>query len=698
MSAQFLKVRPIIGYFVSTFVISWGGVLLVVSGGSMPVAGKAEFDALLPLAAIAMILGPSVAGLGLTAIVDGRQGLRRYRSRLSHWRTGARWYGAVLIAPSAGLWVVAALSLASPEYRPGFLTATDRASYVSLGIGLSIVAGIFEELGWSGFATPKLLRRYGVVRTGLLIGFIWSAWHLLVSYWAIGNGYLGTVSAPLFLIAGLFSTLLVYRVLMVWVYQRTESLPIAIMMHASLTATVRLVYPLTTGAPLLVTDLAMAGGLWIVLGVVGAFNGWSFSRPSSPVSGMRRHSRSQHHLEIGGSVYPGLEPVRDAFIDNFVKRNELGGACCVYHQGQKIVDLWGGVRNNHTGEPWLADTMVVVYSATKGLAAMTLAIAHSRGWLDYDERVATYWPEFAQHGKAAITVRQLLAHQAGLFAFDEPVSKADVADLDRLATILARQTPAWTPGSRQSYHALTLGFYENELIRRIDPKHRTIGRFFQEEIADALDIDFYIRLPDSIPNERLATLDRPSAAALLRGFPLQLTLDSLDPRSDIHRALIVNPGAGIVLDAERIYARDFEVPSGGGVGTARAIARAYGDFACGGHELGLRAETLAELSAPPVPPTNGFLDDGMRGDIRFSLGFMRPSTVWRFGHDASSFGSPGSGGSLGFADPTLGIGYGYVTSRMGTTLTGDPRDVALRTAIYELLGEIQTPEPLGSGV
>ena len=136
---------------------------------------------------------------------------------------------------------------------------------------------------------------------------------------------------------------------------------------------------------------------------------------------------------VEGHVSRGFEAVREAFADNFARRHELGSACCAYVHGEKVVDLWGGIRNKETVEPWERDTMVLVYSATKGLSAMTLAIAHSRGWLNYEERVATYWPEFAQHGKEKITVRQLLAHQAGLFAFDEPVDRSVVADLDRLA-------------------------------------------------------------------------------------------------------------------------------------------------------------------------------------------------------------------------------------------------------------------------
>jgi CubicO group peptidase (beta-lactamase class C family) len=409
-------------------------------------------------------------------------------------------------------------------------------------------------------------------------------------------------------------------------------------------------------------------------------------------------TRTTSSVGIEGHVSAGYEAVRDAFVENFARRHELGGACCVYRGGEKVVDLWGGVRDRDTGAPWEEDTMVLVYSATKGLAAMTLAIAHSRGWLDYDERVAHYWPEFAQHGKGAITVRQLLAHQAALFAFDEPVDAAVVTNLDQLAVVLARQKPAWEPGTRQAYHALSLGFYQGELLRRIDPLHRSLGQFFQDEIAAPLGLDVYIRLPEWIPNSRLATLAKPSSMSMLLEFPFRMTLSAMNHRSNIYRALQVNPGSEIVHDPERVYARDLEVPSGGGVGTARGIAHAYGVFAAGGADLSLRAETLRALAAPAIPAVHGFYDECLKGEVRFSLGFMKPSPAWPFGGE-SSFGSPGSGGSLGFADPDAGIGYGYVTSQMGTTLTGDPRDVALRDALYSTMGrsEHQSLEPAQRG-
>jgi CubicO group peptidase (beta-lactamase class C family) len=168
---------------------------------------------------------------------------------------------------------------------------------------------------------------------------------------------------------------------------------------------------------------------------------------------------------------------------------------------------------------------------------------------------------------------------------------------------------------------------------------------------------------------------------MLVGFPIRLTLDSMNPRSNIYRALVTNPGSGLPLDDARVYARNLEVPSGGGVGSARAVARAYSVFATGGRELGLRRETLDLLAAPAIPPTHGFHDECLKGEPQFSLGFMKPSATWPFGHP-SSFGSPGAGGSLGFADPEAGIGYAYVTSQMGTSLTGDRRDIALRDALY----------------
>jgi CubicO group peptidase (beta-lactamase class C family) len=235
------------------------------------------------------------------------------------------------------------------------------------------------------------------------------------------------------------------------------------------------------------------------------------------------------------------------------------------------------------------------------------------------------------------------------------------------------------------YQGLTLVFYVGELRGRIDRAHRSLGRFWHDEIAAPLGLDFHIRLPPSVPDERLAVLAAPGGIALPHGFPLRLLLAAFSHRSKIYRALAVNPGSEVVRDPARIYARDLEVPAGGGVGSARALARAYGEFALGGPALGLRPQTLQALMAPAVPPARGFFDECLLAhDVRYALGFTKPSRFWSFGSEGA-FGALGAGGSCGFADPANGVAYAYVTSRMGTALRGDPRDLALRAALYAAL-------------
>ncbi len=389
---------------------------------------------------------------------------------------------------------------------------------------------------------------------------------------------------------------------------------------------------------------------------------------------------------VSGYTETGFEAVRRAFADNFEHRHELGAACCVYHRGEKVVDLWGGVRDRETGEPWQEDTMVLVFSLTKGMAGLAMALAHSRRHLEYDERVCAYWPEFAQQGKAGITVRQLLSHQAGLFVLDEPLDEALVRDLDRLADVPARQKPAWEPGTRQGYHGITLGFYEGELLRRVDPLHRSLGQFFQEEIASPLGIDFFICLPEEIPDSRLAPLQRPGPARMVLSvftLPPALALTGIRPGSNLRRALL---GSELPEQAAegRIFSRGLEIPAGGGVGTARAIARAYSEFVTGGASLGLRDETLRQIMASPEPPVRGFRDECLTLEVAFSLGFMKPGGLNTFAHP-SAFGAPGFGGSFGFGDPDSGLGWAYVTNRIDRMIN-DPRELVVRKAVYASIG------------
>jgi len=390
---------------------------------------------------------------------------------------------------------------------------------------------------------------------------------------------------------------------------------------------------------------------------------------------------------IHGEVAPGFEAVREEFARNFTERGELGAACCVYHEGKKVVDLWGGYRDEKKRLPWEEDTLVLVFSTTKGMAAMAIAVAHSRGWLDFDARVTTYWPEFAQAGKEKITVRQLLSHQAGLPAIDENLTAELLADLDQVAEAIARQAPAWEPGTRQGYHGISLGFYEGELIRRVDPQQRSLGRFFADEIAGPLGIEFYIGLPREIPWERIAVIKDLVVALMifhLGDMPGRFSLAMLNPRSLSFRSFM-NPKLKNPSDLGVPPLCYVEIPAANGIGQVRGVARAYSAFAMGGDELGIGEETMRALTQPAVRPSGGCFDMVLKLDTNFSLGYIKPFPDFDFGSSVRSFGTMGAGGSFGYADPDAGIGFAYAMNRMGYCIFDDPRDKAIRDSLYRCL-------------
>ncbi|MCV7260600.1 serine hydrolase domain-containing protein [Mycobacterium shimoidei] len=394
---------------------------------------------------------------------------------------------------------------------------------------------------------------------------------------------------------------------------------------------------------------------------------------------------------IGGSVDEGYGKVADAFRANFAAGHEVGAAVAVYRDGVKVVDLWGGYRNGITKDPWQHDTMVNMFSTTKGVAALTVARAVSRGLFGYDDKVADHWPEFAQAGKADVTVRQLLGHQAGLCVLSPAPTTQEVADPAKLSPILAAQKPAWPPGTRHGYHAITLGWYKSELIRRTDPAGRTLGRFLADEIAGPLGLDLHIGLPDSVPRDRVAYLHhwkRAESLLHLNVMPPALFAASLNPMGLLARAGSLPRG---VVPWDGDYNRDdvraLEIPSANGIGTAAAVAQLYGAAATGDPALGLTRPVLSELAAPPASPSRGRRDRVLKVDSTFSLGLSKPVPMFIFGSSDKAFGTAGFGGSFGFADPDTGIGFAYVMNRLGFHLCSDPRELAVRQAVFrDVLG------------
>ncbi len=393
---------------------------------------------------------------------------------------------------------------------------------------------------------------------------------------------------------------------------------------------------------------------------------------------------------VHGFAAPGFEGVRAAFAHNLASGAELGSACALQRDGETLVDLWGGVRDPAAPHAaWERETVVLVYSVTKGFAAAAFAWLHANGRFDYDAPVATYWPAFAQNGKADITVRTLFAHQAGLSGIATPLTPALIGDLDALAAILAAQRPVWTPGSEHAYHAMSLGFYQNELARRIDEHGRTLGAIVLDEFARPLGERLSIGAPQDLPASRIASIE-PIAPHRMFAHPRQISprfaLALICPPSLTAKS-VRNPKLRGPTELDDAQWRRLEVPSSNGYASARAVAALYAALAGDGAALGIDDGSLALLREPTVLPPSGERDRVFKRRTAYALGFMKPSTDFAFGSSPAAFGAPGVGGSFGYADPATRTGYAYVTNRLGFSVFDDPREKRLRRACEQALAQ-----------
>ncbi|MEV4434001.1 serine hydrolase domain-containing protein [Streptomyces sp. NPDC049585] len=389
-------------------------------------------------------------------------------------------------------------------------------------------------------------------------------------------------------------------------------------------------------------------------------------------------------VDVQGTVADGFEPVRDAFADNFARRGERGAAVTVYRDGRKVADLWGGARD--AGEapsgPWTRGTAQVVRSATKGVAAAVLLLLHQRGQVDLDAPVGTYWPQFKAAGKERVLVRHLLAHRAGLPALDTPLTPAEALDGTSGPAALAAQAPAWEPGTDHGYHAQTFSWLLGELVLRITG--RTLGTWVAEEIAGPLGLDLWIGLPASEEQRvgRLAAVEPPPAPASagLRVRPkASVAAAYADPASLTRRAFgAIEPAA----DENDAAFRAAELPASNGIATADALARFYASL-IGVVDGGRRLFAPATLTVARTEESAG-PDRVLVAGTRFGLGYMLHGPACPL-LAPGSFGHPGRGGSLGFADPESGIAFGYVTNGMQKNVTADPRAQALVKAVAKCL-------------
>jgi CubicO group peptidase (beta-lactamase class C family) len=371
--------------------------------------------------------------------------------------------------------------------------------------------------------------------------------------------------------------------------------------------------------------------------------------------------------KIEGFVAPGFERVREAFEANFAAGREIGASYAVVRDGDVVVDLWGGFRDRARTRPWTRDTLVNVYSTTKGLASACIARLVELGLLAYDQPAASVWPEFAAAGKGALTVAQLLSHQAGLSGLREPLALRDYADHAKIARSLAAQEPFFPPG-QCGYHAITHGYLTGELVRRVTGK--TLGTFFREELAGPLGADAWIGLPES-EDARAAEIVAPPEGP---NMPL--------PEHPAARAALATPP----LDPEgpnQRWWRAAEIPAANGHATGAALARLYAMLARGGAWEGRRylsRETLAQATRERVLAT----DHVLQFPARWAAGWML-NNYGIYGPNPNTFAHAGWGGSFGAADPDAKLGIGYAMNQMYANLMGDPRSLDLLNATYASL-------------
>ena len=367
---------------------------------------------------------------------------------------------------------------------------------------------------------------------------------------------------------------------------------------------------------------------------------------------------------VEGTVDPCFAGVRDAFEHNFAEGLDHGGAVAVVLDGKVVADLWGGHADAARTQPWRRDTLVNVWSATKGVMAAAVAMAVERGKLAYDRPIAEIWPAFAANGKGGITLDLAMSHQAGLNGLPVTFALADLYQWDPYVKALAAMAPLWTPGSRCVYHALSYGHLTGEPLRRADG--RRVGRIIAEDVAGPLDAPFFIGLPEGEEHRVAELIEGPKASDWLKDV-----LASPYPHS------VINPVVTATLPNERAW-RAAEIPGGNGQSNARGLAAIYGALVGGANRLVL-PDTLAEAVRPRfIGP------DAITGDATaFAAGFriLDPE----FGPRASkqTFGHFGWGGATAFGDPEARLAFAYVPNLLLGFDGADPRRQRLVEAVYD---------------
>ena len=375
-------------------------------------------------------------------------------------------------------------------------------------------------------------------------------------------------------------------------------------------------------------------------------------------------------MEIHGECDPQFSKVKETFEKLHQEDREIGSCFAVYKDGKPLVDLWGGFQDKDKTKPWQKDNLVTVYSTTKGVAAFCIALAMEKGLLKYEEKVSTYWPEFANNGKEDITVGMLMSHQAGICS-PETRNVDDYYNQSLMAEKLAGMTPIWEPGTASGYHSMTFGWLTSELILRVTGK--SLGTYFREEVGDQHEIDFFIGLPES-EDHRVAELVP---------FDIVRNENSDQQKIELTEAQKSQRNSAGTLDIQNTKAwRQAEIPSANGQGNAGGLAKFYSLIVPEDNSLKLlKDDTVNQMTTMQIEGR----DLVLAVQVRWGVGFILNKHKVIYGPVESAFGHSGYGGSCAFGDPENKIGVSYVMNRMLDNFNADGRSIELINATYECL-------------
>jgi CubicO group peptidase (beta-lactamase class C family) len=414
------------------------------------------------------------------------------------------------------------------------------------------------------------------------------------------------------------------------------------------------------------------------------------------MSSISRLNLDVNNGHVSGFYDPQFERVAEEFVRNFQERGEVGASACIKLEGETVLDLWGGLARPDTQTPWGEDTISVIWSATKGATALCAHMLASRGLLDLEAPVTTYWPEFGQAGKENIPVKMLLNHQSGLAALSEPLPPGAFNDWELMIKALERQAPFWKPGSMHGYHGFTFGWLVGEVVRRISGK--SLGSFFREEVAEPLGLDFWIGLPQELEDRVAVMIPAPPPDP---SGPVSAMFAAMVDPSSLQTLLMFNSGGHMLPGSDGTFgfnlqaAHAAEIGAAGGISNARGLAGLYAPLANGGSLNGVELVSKDTLARMAAVSSASSLDASILAPTRFALGYVKTIDNRRVPgcteNDSvilseEAFGHSGFGGAMGFAEPAARMSFGYVMNRMGEGLGLNSRGQSLIDAAYLSLG------------